>query len=222
MKMLDGIQYTTLNNIPIIITGTPKTAIISGIHGNEKSGPIACINHIKQKPIPNSLTIPIINPKGYTSHTRTKEGKDLNRDYPNPTEPETKLLETLIKTHDLNLLISIHEDDTHTGTYIYTNSKHLTPTCKEILTQTKDIIKPETKESIFGDANDNGLIIINKDNKKPKNINSLEYHSKLPYICIEVPESAPLEDRLKVLQIALNKIHDITTKPTDPANHTKR
>ena len=73
------LQYSTHGS------GSPKTLIISGVHGNERTGQIIIDRLLKNLPtFSGTLTIlPVANPTGFTNNTRVESvsGLDLNRNF---------------------------------------------------------------------------------------------------------------------------------------------
>lgn len=66
-------------------SGNPKTLILSGIHGNEKTGNLVIARLLEKLPeFKGTLTIlPIVNPLGYSQNQRVEplSGLDLNRQF---------------------------------------------------------------------------------------------------------------------------------------------
>jgi hypothetical protein len=124
------IGYSVENReIPAIFIGNgTKYAIIDGaIHGNEKTGPFAClrvaellIQYYRTDPYWKSrlseytvIIIPVLNPDGFAKNTRENaNGKDLNSQFPpdgTPTEPEAWALINLMGNYTPTVYINIHE-----------------------------------------------------------------------------------------------------------------
>lgn len=131
----DGIAYYPAKNpiepLPYMRSGSGKKRIlvVSGIHGEEPSGPYAIAKFLLgTKKIEKAQIdfIPLVNPDGFKRGTRsTKNGRDLNRwffDKPKRREPmEVKILRKYFvrikKPYDL--LISLHEDPERKEFYLY-------------------------------------------------------------------------------------------------------
>jgi len=124
------IGYSVENReIPAIFIGKgAKYAIIDGaIHGNEKTGPFAClrvaellIQYYRTDPYWKSrlseytvIIIPVLNPDGFVKNTRENaNGKDLNSQFPpdaTPTEPEALALINLMSNYKPTVYVNIHE-----------------------------------------------------------------------------------------------------------------
>jgi len=110
-----------------------KILIISGMHGDEPSGPYAVFKFLEFFHNSPSLrkkfkidALPLINPTGFLKGTRAnQEGKDINRfftDRPKKDEPEEakilkKFAHRLKKPYDF--LVSLHEDPKRKEFYLY-------------------------------------------------------------------------------------------------------
>ena len=109
-----------------------RILIMSGIHGNEVSGPDVVFDFLKKirrlKKRYEKLhfdVFPVLNPSGYTLGTRKNaEGKDLNRwffDSPQKDEPfECAILRNFFNSiqEPYDLLISLHEDQDRKKFYL--------------------------------------------------------------------------------------------------------
>lgn len=130
-----------------------KILIISGIHGDEPSGPEALFELMQN---PRSILntrgkkieldiLPLLNPSGSLLKTRFNQIKtDLNRwffDIPKHHEPyETKLIRAFLRTIRVpyNTFISIHEDYARKEFYLYNNLYGLqSPLVQKILKAVK-------------------------------------------------------------------------------------
>lgn len=98
--------------------------ISAGIHGDEPAGPLSVLRALRDIHLPATLGIllvPCINPHGFEHNQREDEtGRDLNRDYRNPTSSTTRRhIEWLRRLPRLDLCICLHEDWEADGFYFY-------------------------------------------------------------------------------------------------------
>ena len=103
-----------------------RLGIFAGVHGDEPEGCHAVVQFIKLLEAKPELATgyylsfyPVCNPTGFEDKTRLTRGrKDLNREFwKNSGEPEVKLLEAELSSHEFQGLIALHTDDTSDGFY---------------------------------------------------------------------------------------------------------
>ncbi len=176
--------------------------IIGGIHGDEPAGVLAAVELASMDYIDTQCVkiLPCANPVGYVNDTRENGDKeDINRQFDDGhTQEEEKILKDLVAQADI--LITLHEDDTHDGCYVYAPTVHQDVGHKALAEMSKTL-PIENSKSIFGDPTDRGLIT-NFDLKKPKHGNSIEGYGKklgVPSFCLEVPGKADLTARINAL-----------------------
>lgn len=101
----------------------PRIYVSAGIHGDEPAGPLALARLLADDTWPDAdlWVIPVLNPAGLRANQRTNAaGVDLNRDYRNPTSPETRgHLEWLERQPRFDLTLLLHEDWESHGFYCY-------------------------------------------------------------------------------------------------------
>jgi predicted deacylase len=109
-----------------------RILLISGIHGDELSGPhilFEFLQKIEQCPELEFEFLPFLNPSGFLKGTRENEdGKDLNRwffDKPKKDEPkECSLIKEFFDSESYDFLISFHEDPEIEDFYLYNDTNH--------------------------------------------------------------------------------------------------
>lgn len=123
-----------LKQLPFIQTksgqATPKVLILSGIHGDEQSGPLAIARFLLGLRLPvqrnNWDIIPLINPYGFEKGKHDDAlGRNINRyffDAPKKNEPAEcgilrKFSKSIHQTYDF--AVSIHEDTERRNFYLY-------------------------------------------------------------------------------------------------------
>lgn len=115
------------NGAPVLFKNGKKIlSILSGMHGDEKAGPLFlhCLlqKFIDQKrQMPDGiLIIPILNDDGWDKNSRYYNGIDLNRQFESTTKPH--IIEELIQIYgnkNIKIHWDAHEDDTCNTEYIF-------------------------------------------------------------------------------------------------------
>jgi len=184
--------------------------ISSGIHGNESSGPIALNELIKYPGLfegVDTTIFPILNRYGYAHNLRhNKNDKDLNRDYKNALQPETKRHLQLIGDQRYDLALCLHESSKATGCFIYKpNRNKRMDVMEEILLNMSRIMPIDNRHSEWQVEIERGIL---KDTKyKEKHWTEAIYfsHHDVPAFTIEVPAAAPLRQRVVTFRAAIEK-----------------
>jgi hypothetical protein len=102
----------------------PGVYISAGIHGDEPAGPLAVRQLLLQNRWPTHLDLwlcPCLNPTGFPINRRQNaQGIDLNRQYLQPTAPETLAhISWLGHQPPFGLCLCLHEDWEADGFYVY-------------------------------------------------------------------------------------------------------
>ena len=194
----------------------PTLLITSGIHGNEPCAPLGIIDWLMNGTVPTDLRIiiiPMINPTGFDLDQRKNDdGKDLNRQFNNgkpPTE-ELVLLKAALKHEQIDLLLSLHEDQGHDGIYLYYADVE-EDSCRSMLKTLSSKIKVCESDKIYGDINDDGLIYISLKNKDPKHAYSLENAIQslgIAQLTFETPTDAEAKERVTTHRKAIEFVID--------------
>jgi hypothetical protein len=106
------------------VSDSPAYAITCNVHGNEPSGREACLIMARELAFTNDprlldtlrritvLLVPTINGDGRAANTRgNSTGQDLNRDYAEIIEPETKAFVAMLRDYTPEVLVDAHEGD---------------------------------------------------------------------------------------------------------------
>jgi predicted deacylase len=189
----------------------PTILITAGIHGNEKAGPYAIYSYIKKHTPPYNLNLflmPIINQHGFNNNNReNKQGRDLNRAFnKNIENDETDRLEKLIDKISPDLVVNLHEDNTHDGCYIYIPYEDMRKDAEMILKNVEKIMPRCKDDSIFGDVSDDGIILQSECKPKPKNHNSFEYYcyaKNIPYMTFETCGKEDIKKRAAAMLLMM-------------------
>jgi protein MpaA len=112
-----------------------RIGIFGGIHGDELSSAVACVElacHLEKRPALATgwevFIYPACNPSGLEDNTRfSRRGKDLNREFwQHSREAEVRILERELTTLHFEGIISLHSDDTSEGLYGFVRGSELT------------------------------------------------------------------------------------------------
>lgn len=183
----------------------PKILFTAGIHGDEPAGIHALKKTILQIKPPENYSIailPLLNPYGYDHNTRHNEqDRDLNRAFNKSLKNDsTDVLEKFILKFNPDLAVNLHEDGVHNGCYLYIAQEDLMEEAEDIISIIKKILPIDSSKEIFKDENNQGIILQDHDDNRPKNKQTLEnfqYENGIPYITFETSKKHPLKDRLK-------------------------
>jgi hypothetical protein len=160
-KMVIGKSVLGRNIVAMVIGKGSKNAIIDGaIHGNEKTGPFAClriaellIQYYRSDPYWQTklteykvIIVPVVNPDGFVSDTRVNaNGQDLNGQFPpdgTTTEPEAFAVMNLMGNYTPTVYVNIHEGyvwyplNMLCGNYEYGTNRTLTWNAMQTANQT--------------------------------------------------------------------------------------
>lgn len=192
-------------------TGSPRFRLYlsSGIHGDEPAGPLAIQKLIAEDLLPRDIDIcvlPLINPTGFQAQTRENaQGRDLNRDFRNPSYPETRAVRAFIDSQPpFDLSISLHEDWESFGFYMYALAPIPNETIsRKILGEVEKIGPVEQATVIDGSAAVNGLISLPEtfsveDHEDWPETFSLYSRFQHPHFTMETPSSNSIEQRISM------------------------
>ena len=193
--------------------------VVGGIHGDEVAGVSGIMEFICRRRFPSKLSVdffPVLNPTGFASDTRGKDGRDLNRDVcKSRMQPETSaLLEAVSKDRPI-LLATLHEDGSQDGFYMYYSDEGRKTLWERMARLASDFF-PLASGDIHGDQCVNGLIPHPKKDrvlKAPKHLCSLENAARemgVDYLTTETPMGSSLSRRTllnrKLLDMLLHAI----------------
>jgi protein MpaA len=111
-----------------------RLGLFAGIHGDEPAGCDALVRFLvelaetPERAVGYDLVVyPICNPTGYEDGTRgNRHGIDINREFwGSSLQPEVRVLETELRSHHFDGLITLHSDDTCEGIYGYAHGRLL-------------------------------------------------------------------------------------------------
>lgn len=181
--------------------------VSAGSHGDEPAGPLALLHWLlRGHPDPGvAWTIfPLLNPTGWDAGTRENAaGADLNRDYLNPTQPETRAHTAwLDKTGgEFDWAVCLHEDWEAAGFYLYEVARPGTPRFgRDILNEVGAVMAPDRSAEIDGMPAQHGLIAPDgthslRGEAWPEALRLIRNHAPICHTT-ETPTSAPLAKRM--------------------------
>jgi murein peptide amidase A len=190
-----------------------RLGLFAGIHGDEPEGVHALVGFLRllerQPELAAGFCLfayPICNPTGFEDRTRhARSGKDLNREFwTGSLEPEVKLLESELRSHSFQGIISLHTDDTSHGFYGYAHGATLTRNLIEpALRAAEHFLPRNADETIDGFRARNGII---RDHY-PGTLAAPPRVSPRPFeIILETPQAAPSYLKEAALIAALQEI----------------
>jgi hypothetical protein len=198
---------------PLIVAWrSPERPVLSvlvsaGIHGDEPAGPLALLQWIAMGvPDPGVAwtVFPLLNPTGWDSGTREcAAGVDLNRNYFDLSQPETRAQVEWLERHKLRCdwAVCLHEDWEAKGFYLYeVGEPGAASIGRAILRQVEPVIAVETAPEIDGMPARHGLIRPSGDLSAlgtvwPEALRLIRNHAPLCHT-FETPSAAPLGKRM--------------------------
>ena len=109
-----------------------RLGLFAGVHGDEPAGCTALVEFAtaiaadpKRATGYELFIYPIVNPTGYERGTRENHtGFDLNREFwRGSNQEEVRLIESELRTHAFDGIITLHADDTCEGLYGYSHGR---------------------------------------------------------------------------------------------------
>jgi murein peptide amidase A len=128
-----------------------RLGLFAGLHGDEPSGAAALVKLLSNlvRDVDHGkgydlVVYPVCNPTGYEDGTRmNRAGKDLNREFwSSSLQPEVRILESELRAHRFDGIITLHSDDTCEGIYGFAHGRLLN----------EELLRPAMRacESIIG------------------------------------------------------------------------
>lgn len=156
----------------VVINPNAKKTIcfIAGLHGDEQAGPYGVLEFLRSGyHVPSHkrvILIPLANPTGFEQNKRENaDNVDINRHFlKKELSGECKNLWDALKTENIDLLHTLHEDPDLKAFYLYyTHHKELAEDLRELATKYFDIFQKGERTSVEetegqGDKVLNGMI----------------------------------------------------------------
>lgn len=103
----------------------PKLALMSGVHGDERAGPLALLSFVEHGKIYSDRALwiaPMVNNLGWDRNKRKWGRYDLNRNFDPNLAPEF-LLEIMrsLEKFNPNVFLDLHEDSLRGNSYLFRN-----------------------------------------------------------------------------------------------------
>ena len=209
----------------------PRVYLSAGIHGDEPAGPLAARQLLQENTWANDLDLwlcPCLNPAGFLLNRRENpEGRDLNREYLEPTALETRAhIAWLERQPRFELCLCLHEDWESHGFYIYELNPDNRPSLAEpIVRRVAEVCPIDLSESIEGRAAHGGIIRPSLDPRSrpqwPESFFLLTRKTRLSYT-LEAPSDFPLAVRVSALVTAVHAGLEIWQKPQNQVFESPR
>lgn len=195
-------------------SGSQTLAVVAGLHGDEPAGPVALSRWTPPSGV-KVVAVPLVNPDGY-EHDRREDGdrKDPNRHFcPDSLSGINKLVFDFLVAQKPDLLVTLHEDSSKRGFYLYV-SREGHPATRPLMELASDYFTIQTGDSMYGDRMKSGVVVSTPENMGVKHRCALENNLAdklgIDYFTLETPSgSAPLGRRVEFTAKALDLITSV-------------
>lgn len=120
------------NGAEIYTFGKPYLFLMSGVHGEERSGPLALRKLVKSAELNNVWVLPCLNVEGYNGNNRLCGQFNLNSEWKETTQLDfMKQLMALLEMNKPKLFVDLHEDYEQVS-YVWSNFNNPTNIEKEV------------------------------------------------------------------------------------------
>lgn len=197
---------------PAGATAPPRIYMSSGIHGDEPAGPLAMRQLLHEDKWPRGVDFwlcPCLNPAGFELNRRENaNGLDLNRQYRQPTAPETIAhMAWLERQPPFDLSLCLHEDWESHGFYVYELNPDDRPSlAKGIVESVAKVCPIDRSDLIEGRQAQEGIIRPGIDPRSrpdwPEAFFLITRKTRLSYT-LESPSDFPLAARVAALVAAV-------------------
>ena len=210
-------KFIKFNKTPIVWelnNNSDKSLYISTLqHGNERSGLKTGLYLLKHPEIFDGINVtllPCLNVWGYLNDVRTNEnGHDLNRDYKNAHQSETKNHIKYLNGKKWNFGLNLHESHSADGCFIYEPEEFEFPHYSDyILKSMNKVMDLDTTHKKYHNTQERDVLI--DDRYKEKHWTESIYLTKngTPCITLEVPSRFPINQRVQTyiagIKMAIN------------------
>ena len=208
LELLALTRIRSPNQLSQTTSHPPRIYISAGIHGDEPAGPLAVRQLLQNNQWPTNLNIwlcPCLNPAGFVLNRRENaEGADLNRQYLQPTAPETIAhIGWLERQPGFDLALCLHEDWESHGFYVYELNPDNRPSLAEaIVRRVAEVCPIDRSEMIEGRPARDGIISPSTDPRSrpqwPEAFFLLTCKTRQTYT-LEAPSDFPVAARVAAL-----------------------
>jgi hypothetical protein len=148
---------------------------------------------------------------GFDNNVRNNEqDRDLNRAFNKDIKNDsTDSLEKIVLKIDPDLVLNLHEDGTHRGCYIYMAYEGQQEEAELILKNASRYMTIERGDTVFKDKCENGIILSNIHDGRPKTQQTFETFltkHNIPYFTFETSQSFSLKRRAAAQLAAIDSI----------------
>jgi predicted deacylase len=122
-----GADIVALDNGSVIASINPKShrkskVIMSGVHGDERGGPLAILKYLQNKKLNTdnyqTIILPLINEDGWGKKDRHHTGIDLNRNFNSSGPSHVRQIINYLSPKEIDLFVDLHEDIDEDG-FVY-------------------------------------------------------------------------------------------------------
>lgn len=198
---------------------TRPVFVVAGLHGDEIGGVTGLVDFLCSESLPKDISVdffPVLNPSGFMSGTRRKDGVDINRDMcKSRMQPESSILVKALSEDKPSLLATLHEDGSQPFFYMYYSDEGRKPLWDRMARLASDYFDLGYGD-VHGDDCVNGLIRHPSQSRvesSPKHLCSMENAAKsmgVDYVTTETPMGASLATRTlanrKLIQMLLQSM----------------
>lgn len=180
-------------------------AVTAGIHGDEPAGPLAALRFLRETPAESLkhrlVMLPCLNPGGWEADARrNKRNLDLNRQLcgdKRRRKTESGMAYKLLAAAKPRLLVSMHEDSSVRGHYVYYWPEAMEPLARAASHLAREWFDPHPADKVHGHGNDDGLVAYEPSDSGGCTLEDrLSIDMGVPVLTTESPSTFPLEDRV--------------------------
>jgi predicted deacylase len=103
----------------VVHPGARMISVISGVHGDERSGPVGVRQWLSTMNLPDGVGIVAVPQVAPTDGDRLKDGRNLNRDFEKQAHPLTREVRDVIDRYRPVVHVDFHEDVENKDAYIF-------------------------------------------------------------------------------------------------------
>jgi predicted deacylase len=190
-----------------------RLGLFAGLHGDEPAGCDALVRFLVELAEAPELAIgydlvvyPVCNPTGFEDSTRNnRAGVDMNREFwRSSIHPEVRVLESELRTHKFDGIITLHSDDTCEGIYGYAHGRLLNEELlRPALRACEGIIGRDSRAMIDGFSATESIL----RDCYPGVLAAPPEQEPRPFdIIFETPALAPYDNQVEATAVALKAV----------------
>ena len=195
----------------IVLPGKKKTACISaGIHGDERSGPLAMLKFLEtyrhRASGPKLILFPCLNPSGFDrNRRRTAERRDPNRHWTDRAAhvPMHRFVKKALRSERVDHALSLHEDD-RTKFFLYVIRREEEIFYRKVLAAGGRVVSVHRGRNVYAARAEDGLVFDEHHSLE----DWMHAQGAATNICAEAPGYLPLPVRIRLnLAVVLEWLH---------------